>query len=239
MRRIPSVNGRIRFLQLAGHVIPEGGDIVLGQEYTDFDKGLEEGIEGAVLGFNLLLASAFSSLDSGPHQRPSFRRSVNGTADPAEAPPVAETRTRTVRRDLDLGAARALDRLVSTLFALSPNWSRRISRTDDAEAAGGPAISSSPPSIVNGTRTEETPAIRRHAIALGTDDWTEEIDLSGKSSNVPLGLQLMKLSYVRCQLGRGSPPIGGPLMLISWSRTPVKVFGGAVIKNVGNECGKF
>lgn len=225
-------------MQMANHVIPEGGDIVLGQEYTDFDKGLEEGIEGAVLGFNLLLVSAFNSLDSG--QRPSFRRLVNGITDPAEVPFATETRARIVRRDLDLGAARALDRLVSTLFALSPNWSRRISRTDDAKAVESEiAITPSPPSIVNGTQTEETPSIRRHAIAFGTDDWTEEIDLPEKSSYVPLGLQLVQLSYVRCQLGRGSPPIGGPLMLISWSRTPVRVFGGAIIKNVGNECGKF
>lgn len=222
---------------MTGHVIPEGGDIVLGQEYTDFDKGLEEGIEGSVLGFNLLLASAFNSLDSGPHQRPSFQ-SINGAVDPTETPFAAGTQTRIARRDSDLGATRALDRLVSILFALSPNWSRRISRADDATASEGPAISPPPLSIANGTRKEETP-VRRHAIALGTDDWTGEIDPLGKTSDVPLGLQLVKLSYVRCQLGRGSPPIGGPLMLISWSRTPVRVFGGAIIKNVGNECGKF
>jgi hypothetical protein len=35
-------------------VIPGGGDVVVGQEYTDFDKGLDDGIEGEVFGFNLL-----------------------------------------------------------------------------------------------------------------------------------------------------------------------------------------
>lgn len=219
---------------MTGYVIPEGGDIVLGQEYTDFDKGLEEGIEGSILGFNLLLASAFNSLDSGLHQRPLFW-STNG--DLAEVP--AETRTRIARRDLDLEATRVVDRLVSILFALNPNWSRRISQTDDAKAVEDSATLPPLLRVINDTRKEETPSIRKDAITFDTDDWTGEINLLGKSSDVPLGLQLMKLSYVYCQLGRGSPPIGGPLMLISWSRTPVRVFGGAIIKNVGNECGKF
>ncbi|KAK9729036.1 Pentaxin family [Popillia japonica] len=38
--------------------IPRGGEIVVGQEYTDFDKGLDDGIEGDIYGFNLVLASA-------------------------------------------------------------------------------------------------------------------------------------------------------------------------------------
>lgn len=224
---------------MTGHVIPEGGDLVLGQEYTDFDEGLEEGIEGSVLGFNLLLASAFNSLDSDLHQRPLYR-TANGATDLSEDLLVAETRTRIAKRDSDLGATRALDRLVSALFALNPNWSRRISQTDDTKAEVEDSATLPPLlSIINGTRKEETPLIREDAIALGTDDWTGEIGLLRKSSDVPLGLQLVKLSYVHCQLNRGSPPIGGPLMLISWSRTPMKVFGGAIIKNVGSKCGEF
>ncbi|XP_011881277.1 PREDICTED: uncharacterized protein LOC105569428 [Vollenhovia emeryi] len=223
---------------MTGHVIPEGGDIVLGQEYTDFDKGLEEGIEGSILGFNLLLASAFNSLDSGLHQRPLFR-SDDGATDLAEVPLAAETQTGIARRDSGLGATRGPDRLVSILFALNPNWSRRISQTDDATAVEDSEALPPLLSIINGTENEETPSISEHAITFGTDEWTGEIDLRGNSRDVPLGLQLVKLSYVYCHLGRGSPPIGGPLMLISWSRTPVRVFGGALIKNVGNECGKF
>lgn len=33
---------------------------MVGQEYTDFDKGLDDGIEGAVSGFNFVLSSSFS-----------------------------------------------------------------------------------------------------------------------------------------------------------------------------------
>ncbi|XP_029179039.1 uncharacterized protein LOC114946607 [Nylanderia fulva] len=218
-------------LELQGHleemidyVIPGGGDIVLGQEYTDFDKGLEEGIEGSVFGFNLLLASAFDSLDDG-HQR-SFFRSINGTTDQARLPFIAQAiRMKIARRDSDLRATRALDRRIPTQFKLGPNWSRKISQQNSRRL-----------NIVNDTREERT--IRRNAITF-VDDSTGGIDLSGEPSNDPLGLQLIKLSYVRCRLGRGSPPIGGALMLISWSRTPVRMFGGATIKNIGDECGKF
>ncbi|XP_050454774.1 uncharacterized protein LOC126853223 [Cataglyphis hispanica] len=219
-------------LELQGHleeiieyVIPGGGDIVLGQEYTDFDKGLEEGIEGSVLGFNFLLASAFDSLDSG-YRRPF--RSINGATDQAMVPLV---RTKMARRDSNLRAARALDRLISMRFALNPNWSRKIFQQSVA------TVSPYRLNIANGTRKEETLPIRKNAIFI--DDLIEEINLSGKPSDNSLGIQLVKLSYSHCQLGKGSPPIGGSLMLISWSRTPVRMFGGATIKNVGNECGKF
>lgn len=37
---------------------------MVGQEYTDFDKGLDDGIEGSIVGFNLLLSSAFDTHDS-------------------------------------------------------------------------------------------------------------------------------------------------------------------------------
>ncbi|KAL0105674.1 hypothetical protein PUN28_015857 [Cardiocondyla obscurior] len=227
-----------RSKERTGHVIAEGGDIVLGQEYTDFDKGLEEGIEGSVLGFNLLLASAFNSLDSGLHQRPLFR-STNEAADVVEDPVDAETETRRSRRDLDLGATRVLDKLVSILFALNPNWSRRLSQPSDAKTEEDSVISPPLASIINGTREEETSSILDDAITFDTVNEAGVKDLLGKLLNVPLGLQLVQLSYVHCELGRGSPPIGGPLMLVSWSRTPVKVFGGAIIKNVGDQCGKF
>lgn len=49
--------------QLKGQIIKGEGDIVVGQEYTDFDKGLEDGIEGAIFGFNFVLASSFRLLD--------------------------------------------------------------------------------------------------------------------------------------------------------------------------------
>lgn len=220
------------------HVIPGGGDIVLGQEFTDFDKGLEEGIEGSVLGFNLLLTSAFDSLGS-DYRTPLFRPAVAAT-NSVEFLRVARNRpAKTTKRDPDLDRP-----LVANQFALDPaNWSSKVFRRNGTRAVRSPAALSPryTLNIANDTRKEERPVIRRDAAVSGVDYSTRGItDVLGKLSNDPLGLQLVKLTYVRCHLDRGSPPIGGSQMLISWSRTPVKVFGGATIKNVvGNECGNF
>lgn len=220
------------------YVIPGGGDIVLGQEFTDFDKGLEEGIEGSVLGFNLLLASAFNSLDN-DYRTPPFRPAVTAI-NPVELLLATRNRwTKITKRNPDLG--RTLYKLISNQFAFSPNWSRKIFRNNGTKMVESPVIlqSSHLLNIANDTQKKDTSPIRRDAATFGDHYSTGEINVSKKSSSEPLGLQLVKLSYVRCHLDRGSPPIGGSLMLVSWSRTPVKVFGGATIKNVGNECGNF
>lgn len=224
------------------HVVPGGGDIVLGQEYTDFNKGLEEGIEGSVLGFNFLLASAFDFLDRG-YQRLSFPPAIAPAANLAERNlAAARLRAKTATGDSDRGSA--LDRLVSSRFALNPNWSRKISQSDRAKVTldeGSTILSSSPhlPSATDDSYKTEASPMPKNAIALDANYAVGEINALGTSLDVPLGLQLVKLSYAHCQLGKASPPIGGALMLISWSRTPVKLFGGATIKNVGNECGHF
>ncbi|KAI4491121.1 hypothetical protein M0802_010431, partial [Mischocyttarus mexicanus] len=172
-------NGRIKTQgyseKTVNHVVPKSGDIVLGQEYTDFDKGLEEGIEGSIFGFNFLLKSAFdaeSSIIS--YKSPSTFVSY-GT--------------------------RFVPRIPLKIFKDSPNTSRLPS----------PSSSS--------YNSKHIPHI---------------ID-----SSIPLGQQLVKLSYVNCELGKGSPPIGGSLMLISWSRTPVRIFGGATLKSARKHCGHF
>lgn len=42
------------FFQYQGTYVPGGGDIAVGQELTDADKGLDDGIEGEVFGFNMV-----------------------------------------------------------------------------------------------------------------------------------------------------------------------------------------
>ncbi|XP_034184881.2 adhesion G protein-coupled receptor D2 [Osmia lignaria lignaria] len=179
--------------ETAGHAIPSGGDIVLGQEYTDFDKGLEEGVEGSVLGFNLLLASAFD-----PLARDYQHREASSSSSYANAPLFARIPVKLPQPGFDY-AARTLP-------------------------------------------VSNQPRARRYAdsfqlpLTNRTAGYKDKVIGSNKE---PLGLQLVKLSYVRCEIGRGSPFIGGHLMLISWSRTPVRVFGGAILKNVKSECGNF
>ncbi|XP_066584837.1 adhesion G-protein coupled receptor D2-like [Prorops nasuta] len=187
------IDGRVKVQghaeETRGHTIPSGGDIVLGQEYTDFDKGLEEGIEGAVLGFNLLLASAFSPFDS---SLVSEKSESNG----------------------------------------SSRWERNASNSRHADPEG-----------IRGAIGD--PVIDKYLESLRAL-WisTENSDDSSRNSAIhlqePLGLRLVKLSFVNCEIGRGSPYIGAKdLMLISWSRTPVKIFGGALLKNVYGKCGHF
>ncbi|XP_026276047.1 uncharacterized protein LOC113204887 [Frankliniella occidentalis] len=56
------VDGRTRRAgvrpEVTGLVLPGGGDVVVGQEYTDFDKGLDDGVEGEVFGFHLFRTAA-------------------------------------------------------------------------------------------------------------------------------------------------------------------------------------
>lgn len=150
---------------MQGYVIPRNGDIVVGQEYTDFDKGFEDGIEGAVLGFNLLLASAFDT----PNRKADF------------PPPFLAD-----QENLEFGAK----------LEPPPIW--------------------------------QDNNVRRRS-ARQTERRIEK----------PLGLQLVETGFNQCEIGRGSPYIGGTKMLISWSRTPVRVFGGAILKNVNEDCGVF
>lgn len=44
----------------------------------------------------------------------------------------------------------------------------------------------------------------------------------------PLGLSLVELGY-NCVLGRGAP-LNGEKVLVSWTKTVVRVFGGAILK---------
>ncbi|KAG7212706.1 hypothetical protein KM043_012977 [Ampulex compressa] len=219
------------------HRIPKGGDIVLGQEYTDFDKGLEEGIEGAVLGFNLLLASAFSPPIGYYQETPldpipglSALDFAMGLFFPARIP----KRFSKDEASPEVRMPHATQSAVSSGVQAADHvdWALRI-------PTGRRNVPNPPESS---WRFAEEPGeglywpagsrYRRGAIAkreIGGGNWIEQ----------PLGLQLVQLSYVHCEIGRGSPFIGGPLMLISWSRTPVRVFGGATVKNVAGTCGNF
>ncbi|XP_076652414.1 uncharacterized protein LOC143358824 [Halictus rubicundus] len=195
------VNGALwvqgRCEELIGHVIPSKGDIVLGQEYTDFDKGLEEGVEGAVLGFNLLLSSAFEPLKLAV-------RDPELIYIPNE--PFSRIPPKPVHRSLVFGAR--------TVYNVVPIQSHSVIRSIDDY-----------PRSTGRSRTSRHNSMRPR----------------GRYSyqKLPLGLQLVQLTYIHCEIGRGSPFIGGSLMLISWTRTPVRIFGGAVVKNVRSKCGDF
>ncbi|XP_020723008.2 uncharacterized protein LOC110120006 [Bombus terrestris] len=202
-----------------GQTIPSGGDIVLGQEYTDFDKGLEDGIEGSVLGFNLLLASAFDRPHTDYQLEASYDSTRVSTSSYATVPLFARIPTKLMQRAIDYGMR------TKTPYTFLPTNSNKLrGHGYDENAVSLPLLIGTAKSTSSGT----------------TDPWRDatSIELS-RLQEQPLGLQLIKLSYTHCEIGRGSPYIGGKLMLISWTRTAVRIFGGALLKNVASDCGNF
>lgn len=193
---------------MAGHVIPNKGDIVLGQEYTDFDKGLEEGVEGAVLGFNLLLASAFESTG------PSYERNQLGE----EITGIDYT---------ELGTRGITKSIGPALFPRSPRSRYRAAQ----RYARKPLI------LEPLTSGSHILRIRKERQVPITGTWDRI--LQTETTTKPMGMRLIETGYYHCEVGRGSPFIGGSRLLISWTRTPVKVFGGAILKNVDSQCGIF
>lgn len=204
---------------MAGHVIQNDGDIVLGQEYTDFDKGLEEGIEGAALGFNLLLASSFES------SRTSFEQNnqlinepmtfMSGIDLPEFIPP----------RDITKSIGPALFPQTYPLSYRYPRKSLPLTRETIK------SISNDDVHLIKIRNKRQTPIVSMLNLNINNRD---KINYS-----IPLGLRLIQMGFYHCEIGRGSPFIGGERLLISWTRTPVKIFGGAIIKNTNNKCGVF
>ncbi|XP_033223060.1 uncharacterized protein LOC117176831 isoform X2 [Belonocnema kinseyi] len=215
------IDGRIEtqgyITKMAGHVIPSKGDIVVGQEYTDFDKGLEDGIEGSVLGFNLLLASAFDPYET-------FFNDDQGL-NLLSTPP-------TLRRNID--APNLNSQFGENLSSSLSDRKHQISFEEESTSSYQQQLFGTFPKNVQDRKRKQI--VFREEAEKTTD---YENFKKPSISDIPLGFQLVTISYSQCEIGRGSPFIGGPLMLISWTRTPVKVFGGAIVKNVKSECGDF
>lgn len=188
---------------MAGFVIPKNGDIVLGQEYTDFDKGLEDGIEGAVLGFNLLLKSSF--------KKPN-KLNDNNYLDNDR------------KNRFDYSEFERFNNEKKTNLYMS---SLNLQLQEEYK-----------------TRPEILPDIPFGSVILGARKTTQlskkpSITLDKLLDDMPMGLKFIKISYNNCNCGRASPFFDAKYLLISWSRTPVRIFGGAIIKNVNNQCGVF
>lgn len=175
--------------QLRGAKIKGGGDIVVGQEYTDFDKGLDDGIEGDVFGFNFVLSpTTFTSHDDFPSR-----------GHHAEVPSVL------------------------SYFSMGPNRQPKF-----FEFFGSLFGLFDTHKVVKvqpnfGKKTQ-------FGARVGFNDLEE---VSPKST----GLKLVELSYY-CYLGKGAP-VSGKDVLISWTKTPVRVFGGAILKTIKPFCTWF
>lgn len=57
--------------------------------------------------------------------------------------------------------------------------------------------------------------------------------------HVSSGTELVMRSYGQCGVDRGTPISNKKHVIVSWSETPVRIFGGAMVANAKNICGHF
>lgn len=265
--------------------IPKGGDVVVGQEYTDADKGLDDGIEGDIYGFNLVLAAASSITtpltiaEKPPSIYPNqddlgLRRQTHGkpflySKRPAIAyrrAPQFSSRTYEVNSDMTSiplkGTFQAATEEVDVPEVLSyfnPKASRHPKALLDFDKdiilngyeQEEPVVSETQSKLVDIQQTDNyAPRHGRYLkdvytpLSIQQSSYLPRRPPSANSRILqpeiglyptPLGLLLVELGYNNCALGKGSP-INDKRLLISWTKTPVRVFGGAVLKREAPFC---
>jgi hypothetical protein len=205
---------------MRGVVIPGGGDVVVGQEFTDFDKGLDDGIEGEVFGFNLVTSEPRAS--SGSQSLPWFKTQGNALNLPQKHHVISGAK----------GPSRLTLRPLHWLRAtpIAPSRGKKLFRWPEdtrhsRKVSGGDSRSSFIRWPDDHRRSRRTP-----------QEKTRETRDAIMGLNP--GLELVKKSYSQCAARRGSPVDGGHL-LIAWASTPVRVFGGATIERARPMCGDF
>lgn len=191
--------------------------MVVGQEYTDFDKGLDDGIEGEVFGFNLLTSEPTSSHGSQgvswfpAHNNvlvpPRNHYAINSAEEPSWLPPIP------------LQQSRATLRVLSSDKKLI-RWPEETRRSDKG-LRGDPR-----------TSRVRWPTDHRNSRRAPRRDRRDASVVANP------GLELVRKSYRQCAEMRGSP-VDQSRLLIAWASTPVRVFGGAVIKGAKPVCGDF
>ncbi|KAL3282962.1 hypothetical protein HHI36_006120 [Cryptolaemus montrouzieri] len=189
--------------KLSGIGIKEGGDIVIGQEYTDFDKGLDDGIEGDIFGFNFVLSSTSSRLPKTIY-KPSMKHYVSPTR--IIRVPKFESGFIPMKNKNN----RRLPRIIVDESNSSPKTKLIKKRENKSYGRGGHHSSSS--------FRHHPPRARRMRSVM----------------HKSLGMKLVELSR-NCALGKGAP-LHGEKVLISWIKTTVRVFGGAIVKHVKPFC---
>jgi hypothetical protein len=198
-------------------VISGGGDAVVGQEYTDFDKGLDDGIEGEVFGFNLLTSKPNVRHDSSIVSW--FKTQENAfvlpqphyVVDSAKAP---------------IWNLRPLQGLRTTFRGLVSD--KLVRWPEDTRSSGKVSKHNPTASIVRWPDSHETRRAPR----------TRTREKRDASVELNPGLELVEKSYRQCTARRGSP-VDDSRLLIAWASTPVRVFGGAVITAAKPVCGHF
>lgn len=208
--------------------------MVVGQEYTDFDKGLDDGIEGDIYGFNFLLASASKFQIVRPLRYTNVQEFVSNyrneeleTDETQEEPTIDK---QTVPSILGYFPYQA-NRMAKGLFTLGEQFLKNMFnffRPSATVRIRSPSYNYVKPlDQVMSSNTMINYSTKR----ILNDNNHNEIS----SSTKPLGLNLIELGFRNCALGKGSPIIDKRL-IVSWTKTPVRVFGGALWKPIAPFC---
>ncbi|KAF5298310.1 hypothetical protein FQA39_LY11794 [Lamprigera yunnana] len=221
--------------KLQGLKIPRGGDMVVGQEYTDFDKGLDDGIEGDIFGFNMILSSTRTVQINHAFISPPLKNRVYEHNQHDEYTPAQRSNEEipTVLSYFTIGPNRS----PKSMFNDGRNFLQHILQFFDGERIRIKAVrdySRNNDQFEHSVRSKISTDPEINVKRIGNNGNINDLDVV--VYNKPLGLQLVELSY-NCALRRGSP-IDHKKVLISWTKTPVRVFGGAILKNMRPFCFK-
>lgn len=220
-------------------VIGEGGDIVVGQEYTDFDKGLDDGIEGHVFGFNFVLSPTTipskQYITATKHSAYSARRHSTKPLNIYGVPP-KQQRLIPVHEELP-SAPDGISHVVGYFNAPPPPTSEQNGQNDRQTRGLLDDVGRNVWSWIDGFAPSNsiTYIMRKRPQKLISNSRIYNNDLVQQDvGQKTLGQLLVELSY-DCRLGKGAP-VNGDDVLISWTRTPVRVFGGAILKRIPPFC---
>ncbi|XP_065163534.1 uncharacterized protein [Atheta coriaria] len=220
-------------------IIPGQGDIVIGQEYTDFDKGLDDGVEGDVYAFNFVASSTtppkhLYQQKTNNYRRqmyiPSYSEYVLKPTPPyyqSDTPTVVGYFTTTTREPkglMDFGQS-----MLKKLYNLFDMRELRSKLRFPYELFGGTNNNVQTVQIKYGGPVKRAYKHGGHDYMLGN---------VVESADKTLGMFLVELSYENCVLGRGAPLVDEKV-IVSWTKTPVRVFGGAILKTVMPFCRKM
>lgn len=243
--------------------LPPNGDIVVGQEYTDFDKGLDDGIEGDIYGFNFILSPAIqtrktSITDSKQNlilaeRRHLFAPGFNYKAHPLNIQ-TEHTSVYSVNENQEVKSTdfypqdmiRTEPPVPTALGYFSLDSLRQPKGFIDnlllevMSFFNGPVKTRLvlPYSHSNFEMHQKVRNYIRHPFkdVKNRRVYSDKGHLNEvQSFNKPSGLLLVELGYRNCALGRGAP-LEGEKVLISWTKTPVRVFGGAILKTIQPFC---
>lgn len=233
--------------------------MVVGQELTDSDKGLDDGIEGEIFGFNLI----------GESEK---KKTSSHSSLPYSSELLPHTATSQVicfpTKEIAFVGPKLKPQLLSNFKCTSFKYSQFSNiifpnRRNDGERRRrilylpqnnqnylSPAILGAN-SMINVNRFRFPSAQYFKAWPISSKirfpvpnfknniqgDVKKRFSEDNRREDAMERLALQ--SFLRCTDNRGSPWKGNPNLLISWPNSPVKVFGGAMISPAKRICGQF